>query len=427
MRKGEKMLKDNIEEELMEDGVKYYIFVKEGHRHFTPQYFSSGMTSIEWIFPIPEANAIGTLDGHNNGIAVIIFGDYGVEPKCKVVAKDYEDRIYDLFYYRFSPNYTNDTITYSQNRVAVIANLKTNEAFYARSDLSTNDYMLGIRFLDPKENTFVIAKSIKESNGRWGDYLHIVKLEDQELVEAGWSMKIGETYRISPNFPLYSTWLVHNQKLFVLDRDQIICTDGQQSISHPFSEIYNANSKRIGKIEDIAIHPHLPFGVMVEKRVSSTVLHGLVIIRWDTDDADEQVSGYSKIFEPLAPLFGLKIMALAYQSFSPCGKWYVVGCIAPDGPKNPYFIALPVDQEHPDLLDRDGIIILGQVKNMTSLAWTSDPTAYVVSNGELLHKWDLDELSNARVFVMPGEDDDEVVVKKASVFKRISGLFGGKK
>ncbi|MDR3013385.1 MAG: hypothetical protein LBU70_09310 [Chitinispirillales bacterium] len=49
---------------------------------------------------------------------------------------------------------------------------------------------------------------------------------------------------------------------------------------------------------------------------------------------------------------------------------------------------------------------LGQVKNMTSLAWTSDPTAYVVSNSELLHKWDLDELSNARVFVMPGDDDE---------------------
>jgi hypothetical protein len=66
--------------------------------------------------------------------------------------------------------------------------------------------------------------------------------------------------------------------------------------------------------------------------------------------------------------------------------------------------------------------LLGQVKNMTSLAWTSEPTSYVVSNGELLHKWDLDELPNARVFVMPGDDDE----KEKSVFRRIGNLFGGK-
>jgi hypothetical protein len=135
------------------------------------------------------------------------------------------------------------------------------------------------------------------------------------------------------------------------------------------------------------------------------------------------------MFDSLAQLFGLgEGMALAYSSFSPCGNWYVVGCIAPDvapaKPQNPYFIAFPVDPEHPDLLVREDIVILGQVKNMTSLAWTSEPTSYVVSNGEFLQKWDLEELPNARVFVMPGEEDED---KKTPFLKRIRGLFGGKK
>jgi hypothetical protein len=423
LRKVIKMTEDNV----LEDKVKYYIFLKKSHRHFDPQYLTVGEATIQWIFSVPEHNIVGTLDGESNGIVFLKFGDYGVEPEYKVIAQKFSDIVYGPFNYQFSPNFSEDTIAYSTTLSVVFVNVKTNKAFHTRCGLSIDDYMLGIRFLGPKENTFVIAKSINEGNNKWGNYLHIMKLEEQKFIETGWSMKIGEASRISPDFPLYNTWLVHNQKLFVLDRDQIICTDGKQLISHPFSEIYNANSKRIGKIEDIAIHPYLPFGVMIEKRVSSTVLYGLVIVRWDTNDVGEQVWGYSKMFEPLAPLFGLKTMALAYQSFSPCGKWYIVGCIAPNESKNPHFIALPVGPDHPDLLDRDGIIILGQVKNMTSLAWTSDPTAYVVSNGELLHKWDLDELSNARVFVMPGNDDDEVVVKKASVFKRISGLFGGKK
>ncbi|MDR2578093.1 MAG: hypothetical protein LBC70_04670 [Chitinispirillales bacterium] len=409
----------------MEDEMKYYVFVKNNRRHFDPQYFSLGTTSIKWVFPVPEPNAIGTLDGHSNGIALIKFSGYGTEPECDVVAKNYGDKIYDLFYYRFSPIFSNDTIVYSQNRVAAIANLKTGETFYARYGLSIDDFMFGIRFLNPQENLFVIVKSIKVKDvSRWENYLQVVKLEDQKLVDTAWIMKIGVTDDISSDFPLYNTWLVHNKNLFVYDREwnKILCTDGKQSLSHPFSETYNANAGRIGKLKDFVIHPNLPFGVMIEERAAIGVRHGLIIVRWDTDDPDEQVSAYVNMFNPLAQLFGFENMSLAYQSFSPDGNWYIVGCIAPDDPKNPYFIALPVDGEHPDLLDRDDIVILGQVKNMTSLAWTSEPTAYVVSNGELLHKWDLDELPNARVFVMPGDDDE----KEKSVFRRIGKLFGGK-
>jgi hypothetical protein len=38
-----------------------------------------------------------------------------------------------------------------------------------------------------------------------------------------------------------------------------------------------------------------------------------------------------------------------------------------------------------------------------------------------LHKWDLDELPNARVFEIPDEDWER---GKASVFKKIAGWFG---
>jgi hypothetical protein len=419
----------------MEDEVKYRVFEKNARRHFGPQYLTVGETTVQWIFSIPEPNAVGTLDEHNNGIASVTFGNYGTEPECKVIAQDFSEIVYGPFIYRFSPNFSEDTIAYSKIKAAVIANVKTGDTFHVGCGLPMDGYMLGIHFLDPQNNLFVVVKSIKDSNTWRNDYLHVMKFEkeqheDQQLVDTDWVMHIGKTNKISPDFPLYNTWFVHNHKLFVYDcdktyRDRILCTDGRQSLTHPFSEIYNVNSNSIGKIKDIAIHPTLPFGVMIEERSSSDVLHGLIVLRWDTKDPDEQISGYNTMFESLAPLFGLEAMSLAYSSFSPCGNWYVVGCIAPDNPKNPHFIALPVDPEHPDLLVREDIVILGQVKGMTSLAWTSNPTSYVVSNGEQLHKWDLEELPNARVFAMPGEDDGGK--KNASVFRRIGGVFGGKK
>jgi hypothetical protein len=414
----------------MEDEVKYYVFVKNGRQHFDPQYLTVGETTVQWIFSIPEPNAVGTLDEHSNGIVSMTFGDYGVEPECKVITQDFSEVVYGPFIYRFTPNFSEDTIAYSTSLSAVVANIKTGEAFHAGCGLSMDDFMLGIRFFNPQDNSFVILKSIDEGGSGWENYLHVVKLEDQQFVDTNWVMYIGKTNKISPDFPLYNTWLVHNHKLFVLDCEQvylkqILCTDGRQSVVHPFSEIYTTNFNRIGKVKDIAIHPKLPFGVMIEERIGSNIFHGLVIVRWDTDNTDKQIVMLGKMFDSLALLFGLESMALAYSSFSPCGNWYVVGCIAPDDPKNPHFIAFPVGPEHPDFLDSDDIVILGQVKNMTSLAWTSEPTAYVVSNGELLHKWDLDELANARVFVMPGESDREGT--KKSVFKRIGGLFGGRK
>ncbi|MDR2572392.1 MAG: hypothetical protein LBD23_19135 [Oscillospiraceae bacterium] len=415
-----------LEDEVVKDEIAHYVFVKKGRRHFDPQYVGVE-TTLQWIFPVPEPNAVGTLDKYSNGIVFIKFGKYGTEPEREIVAQNFSKTVYgENFNYRFSPNFSEDIIAYCKTRIAVITNVKNSDTFHAECGLSMYDYMLGIRFLDQQENLFVVVKSIKIKNayGR-ENYLQVVKLEGQELVDTGWSMKNGVTHRISSDFPLYNTWLVHNKNLFVYEREwnKILCTDGKQSILHPFSETYNANAGRIGKIKDFVIHPSLPFGVMIEERAVTGVRHGLIIVRWDTDDPDEQILAYVNMFNPLAQLFGFENMALAYQSFSPDRNWYIVGCIAPDEPKNPYFIALPVDGEQPDLLDRDDIVILGQVKNMTSLAWTSEPTAYVVSNGELLHKWDLDELPNARVFAAPRDDDE----KEKSVFRRIGKLFGGRR
>jgi hypothetical protein len=309
--------------------------------------------------------------------------------------------VYDLFYYRFSPDFTSSSIAYSKTRVAVIANISTGKAFHASGSLSSNDYMLGIRFLNPQENLFVYARSIRMKNeGMYDDYLQIARLEGEKLVGVGSLIKISESHNVLPGFPAHYRWFVHDRKLFAYDNSNILCTDGKQPVSHPFSETFNAYSQRIGNIKDLAIHPTLPFGVVIEDRASFGILHRPVVVRWDTNEIEKQIASHEKTFEALAKLFGLDRMTLAYQSFSPDGNWYVVACIASGGGlrevKNPYFVAIPVNQGHPGLLDMGNIVVLGQVKDMTSLAWTSNPAAYVVSNGQLLHKWNLNELPKAR-------------------------------
>jgi hypothetical protein len=35
------------EEDLMEEEITYYVFVKNGYKHYAPQYLSSGETTIQ--------------------------------------------------------------------------------------------------------------------------------------------------------------------------------------------------------------------------------------------------------------------------------------------------------------------------------------------------------------------------------------------
>ncbi|MDR2694508.1 MAG: hypothetical protein LBB74_09895 [Chitinispirillales bacterium] len=114
----------------------------------------------------------------------------------------------------------------------------------------------------------------------------------------------------------------------------------------------------------------------------------------------------------------------AYQSFSPNGDWYIVGYVEPQKTLRPHFIAVPVapvDRKRRYSLDMGNLTVLGQVVGLTSVAWTSEPTSYAASNGELLYKWDLDELPNARVFVEPEGGAEE---RKPSVFRKIARFFG---
>ncbi|MDR0331008.1 MAG: hypothetical protein LBH93_04810 [Chitinispirillales bacterium] len=374
---------------------------------------------------MPHPHAVGALDKESNGVVFIKPGSYGEDPECQAVAQNIGPTVNDTFIYRFSPNYSDDTVVYSATRTAVVVNVKAKKAFYAGSGLSTDDYMLGICFLDPQENLFVVAKSIDEGGSGREDYLSIAKLEDQKLVETDMVMKLGETHHVSSNFPTHNTWIVHDRKLFVYNLGQMSCTDGSGEVRHPFSEIFNSNSNRIGYVKGFAIHPKQPFGVIIDEYTFGA--HELTLVRWDIANPkkkDEQVLSFSHDLEPLKPLFGMDTMELAYQSFSPDGNWYVVGCVAPDAPENPYFVAIPVvpvDKKHPDFLDPDGLVVLGQVEGIASVAWMYEPVSYVVSDGQLLHKWDLDELPRVRAFEMPDGEGK----KKRSILGKVGRLFGG--
>ena len=382
------------------------VYVEDGYRRLDP-YTVLVKEPVKWIFPVPEPDAVGTID-LDNAITFLKFCDGETTPEYRIVAQNFSKTVSGNFDYRFSPNFAGDMVVYSKTRVAVICDLKTGEAFHAGFGLTMDDYMLGIRFLDPQNKLFIVVKSIEAGGGLddpWVDNLHLAKLDGKQLVDLGEIMpRIKENQSISQDFPAYNRWVIHNRKLIAYDGERskrMLCFDGLNETAHPFAEAFNRNAGKFRSLRDFAVHPELPFGVIVEdtdisEAPESMDTHYILLVRWDTDDPDGQLTAiHQKLMLLLCPLFNIKTeyFACAYPSFSPDGKWFVIGIFSYNTFTSPYFVAIPVSEKYPNFLNIDKLVVLGKVERMTSAAWTADPSAFVAANrGMSLKKWGLGNL-----------------------------------
>ena len=377
------------------------IYVKDGYRCLDPDIVRV-KEPIRWIFPVPEPTAVGTICW-NNAITFIKFGTGSKKPEYKIIARNFSKRVYDNYDYRFSPNFSDDIIVYTKTRIAVIANVKTGKVFHAEFNATWDDYLYGIRFLDPQNNLFAIFKST--AAGDWQrDSLHIARLEGKQLIDLGSVMRVSYS-RPSSVWPSINRWIVHDHMLIAYDGKTVFshhekdgsgnlrCFDSTgKETTHPFAEIFNRNKGNTIDIRDMAVHPELPFGLVVGRH-DITRVHSLFLVRWDTVDTNEQFAALHYKLLLLAHIFDIpaKYFAITYTSFSPDGKWFVAGCFTYNGYSKPRFIAIPVSKKDPNFLDLDKLIILGKVEGMTALAWSTDPTAFVVADGsDHLYKWVLD-------------------------------------
>jgi hypothetical protein len=409
---------------------KHDVVVRDGYRHLDGEYaWYSGYP--QWIFSVPESNAVGGLGEYCNGIMLIKFGDNKKETEIKIIAENFNEHVYGNFIYNFSSNFSDDMVIYSKTWVPVFANIKTGEAFQAEFNVPLNDFILGISFLDTQNNLFVIDKAVKVGyNDPWVENLHIAKLEGKELIDLG---EVMPRFKLNPAPWRHSrgnNWIVHNRTLFVYGNDnrlsvkRMFCFDSLKETTHPFAETFNSKIYITGSAYDIinfTIHPTLPFGLIVANHKETG--HSLIQIRWDAEAPDERFISVSSQLLSRSHLLNINgnKLDITYLSFSPDGKWLAAAHTG-DGEK-PNFIAIPVDEEHHEFLVWNESVILGNPdREFTSFAWSTAPTALVASDGDALYKWDLGELPNARVIVVP-EDDNVIMQKKPSIFRKIARFF----
>jgi len=405
----------------------YTIIDQKGGKFFPP-YNITLKEPIRKIFPVPVKNAVGTID-FDNAITVLKFrGD--TTPEYDIIAKNFLREVNGDYIFGFSPVFHQETIMYTQTRWAVVANIKTGNVRKPILTMSLDDIIGGIEPLDASDNIFVINKLIPDT--RWSrQMLNVMKYDNGKFIGSG-EIDAGGT------FPFKQPWIVHDRKIITYDSasNKLLCHDADlKSSTHPFVEIFNRNSDNFRKLKEMIIHPTLPFGLVVEigkdtdwskyrsmeitpelEMIEDSLyhlefIHALYLLRWDITDTNKQ---YIPIHtDTLSLLPPLVIKQYGRFSFSPDGKWLVFGHedmatdqygnLGPGGRRQPFFVALPVDENNPFFFGEPVFMgrTLNKYNDVTATAWTTDPISFVAADGECLYKWDLGKLQEARTVTTP--------------------------
>jgi hypothetical protein len=384
------------------------------------------------IFTVPGVNRVGTLQ-YDNGLTMIDMAD-DENLHYKVVAKNYDDEIFGDYVYSFSPVYSEDEFLYSQSYDVYKINLNSGEVVsYDLYKTLLKESGINIHRIQPVNKTLTFLVEFQFPNV---DH----EIKEGKLITFSDNATVLDSLTLGKHSLSYDQpWQYNNELFFTYDSaaNKILChTSEFKATSHPFAEIFNRNNGAFRKLKEFLIHPKLPFGVIIEigkdvdwdkydklpptderekltdALVAQASIHALYLIRWDTPDTNKQ---FVPLFtEPVSVIPGLHPKTYSDFQWAPDGKWlvfrdetqyqeYNYGDLTAE--ENPVFIALPINENNPMYIGEPLYLgkIMREKATPQSSAWIQKPVSFVVSDGLMLYKWDLDNIGTATKINSPND------------------------
>ncbi|MBN1603015.1 MAG: hypothetical protein JW915_15505 [Chitinispirillaceae bacterium] len=406
-----------------------YIFNQNGKKAYMPLLY--GLKNYVFkIFPVPGSNRVGTLE-YDNGFTLIEFKEE--ELNYDLVVKDYEEEVYGDFKFSFAPVYSEDELIYGQNSRFHCINLKKRSIhtfdLFGNIIKYTGEYFYRIQYTGT-DSVFLCEKGEPNTTNL---------LKNIKVIKFGkTSSEQGNIFAGVNDITYSQPWQLSQNVIFTYDSaaNKLLChTVELKPTIHPFAEIFNRNNRNFRKLKEFLIHPTLPFGIVVEigkdwdsEKIDAIPIevfdsliiplekerdrHTFYLLRWDTNDTNKQ---FVPIFtEPSSIIAGLHPKTYSDFQWSPDGKWLVFRDETqyeewqddtPISQENPVFIALPIKSDNSLYIGEP--LYLGKVmrENATpeSSAWVQKPVSFVVSDGLVLYKWDLDNISTAMQINSPND------------------------
>jgi hypothetical protein len=342
------------------------------------------------IFSVPVDNAVGT-NSLNNAITLLRFNENRIE--YDQVRKDFIEGVGTGN--KFYPGIFSDSwIGYTQTRGFLLFNLK-DKSFADHIPIQSGDqYFKGVKPYDGNKLQFVFH--VHETYFLEGiRYLKMIEFDGKGNFREISQMKTGAD-KIGYSEP----WTVQNKIIFVYNNESIKITAYDINfipLHHPLCDVFNS-IKYFRRLDQMVIHPSLPIAILVE--VDREVKDNLRVwlVRWDHPDKEKRIMELFGQEIPISsnytPFEGL--ICSDFQ-FSPDGNWLVFRDESEAAIQErpvPKFIALPVDgrREMPLGIPKELGRIMRKNAKPSSTAWIKEPLSFVVSDGLVLYKWELNKL-----------------------------------
>jgi hypothetical protein len=322
-------------------------------------------SEISNIFSVPFKNTVGTND-LNNAITLLELKDEKVNYIEK--QKDFVD-IVSLGEMIYMPLLSKKQIAYTLTRELIVCDIKKSQTnIFTVSD--NDDEVIsdaGIWNISKNQYFIDLDRTYFGNDGELiNEKLYKICEVDKHSLNKIAEMELGDK-GVMGKCP----WMIHDRKLIYYDQDKLNVLDsGLKPVSHPLVDLYEKENRRIGKIDQLYVHPKYSMGLLVSENNGIT---NIWCADWEIKPA--------KIVLLTDQLDKIK---KAY--FSPAGDWLVL-CNHTKKDKYEYFI-MDINKKYFSYI---GPLLgyLGETESPSSIAWIEKPLSFVVSQEEKLLKWEI--------------------------------------
>jgi hypothetical protein len=391
----------------------------------SPDIFSLG-EEIRYIFSVPKNNTVGTNE-LDNAITILEFKN-SEELEPHVVKKNFMEMVTGPFEFRFLPVWSDKEIAYSQSRGFLIINIPEKKVEIHTIIPGIDDNIENVAVLDAVKRIFVFEIISNAAGiGNFDKILRIIQFNNG-------SFSVLSEHPAGKKTSAYTEpWFVYDKKIFIYNDSttKLEVFDEQfKPVKHPLAVAFNTNQVGFRCMQEILIHPTFPFALIVEngkwpkkellskfdslppreRNRATDVFYDeaerltLYLFRWTESEPKKQfvplLSAAGSIWNSYNPT-----NRYSDFTFSPDGKW-VVFRDKTGGSDNPVFISVPINENNPLYLGKPiklGKAIRQEAIGPEGTAWTSNPTAFVMSDGLVLYRWDMDKIPEMQRVKMPKE------------------------
>jgi hypothetical protein len=198
-------------------------------------------------------------------------------------------------------------------------------------------------------------------------------------------------------------------------------------VNHPLAMAFNQNCKEFRSLNEIILHPTFPFALIIElgRDPDQKILDAIpadkyvelsepiraeqrrrTLYRFHWSESDPK-----KRFIPLISIAGSiwgsynPTNSFSEFTFSPDGKWVIFRDYS-ESSDNPVFVSVPIGANNPLYLGKP--IKLGNALRKDAIgpkgtAWTTNPTAFVMSDGLILYRWNMDKIPSLQRIKLPNQ------------------------